>query len=83
MDLMNNMHTLRAKQRRCTQICFVASASLKPWNLKNDSSCFATPIPAEPAPKNRMRCSASGLPEASDARCAAFRKPDSTTAPVP
>lgn len=60
---MNNTYSHDTMRRQLTQICFVASASLIPSNLKKDSSCFATPIPAEPAPKNRMRCSVSGLPE--------------------
>lgn len=77
------MRTYKTKQRWQTQICFAASASLMPWNVKKDSSCFATPMPAEPAPKNRMRCSVSGLPDASDARFAAFSKPESMTEPVP
>lgn len=71
------------KESNITQMRDLASASVSPWNLKNDISCWATPTPADPAPKKRMRWSAIGFPAASEARRAAFKKPDRTTAPVP
>jgi hypothetical protein len=76
MDLMNNMRTHEQSNLGIHKSVSWLPHSLKPC-LKNDSNCLATPIPAEPAQKNKMRCSVSGLPEATDARCAAFRKPDS------
>jgi hypothetical protein len=66
-----------------TQICFFACSSSTPWDLKKLKSCFATPTPALPAPKKRMRCSESGNPEAAEAMRAELINPDRTTAPVP
>lgn len=51
--------------------------------VKKDRSCFATPMPADPAPKKRILWSPNGFPEAADERFAALMKPDKMTEPVP
>lgn len=51
--------------------------------VKKLMSCMATPTPAEPAPKNKIRWSLNGRPEAADESFAALINPESTTAPVP
>ena len=64
-----------------TYILALPSSSLIPINVKKERSCFATPIPADPAPKNRILCSKRGFPDAAEAKRAAFIKPERTTAP--
>ena len=54
-----------------------------PWDVKNERSCFATPMPADPAPKKSILWSDKSLPEAADERRAALMKPDKMTDPVP
>ena len=70
-----------AEKEKVTYILFLASSKDKPWRVNKDRSCVATPMPEEPAPKNRMRCSVNGKPEAAEAKRAAFINPESTTAP--
>ena len=76
-----SVQVANAKKKRFTYILFLASSNDRPWRVKKDRSCVATPMPDEPAPKNRMRCSVNGKPEAADAKRAAFINPESTTAP--
>jgi hypothetical protein len=54
-----------------------------PLMVKKLINCIATPTPAEPAPKKRMRWDVKGFPDASEESLAALMKPDKTTAPVP
>ena len=61
----------------------LASSKLSPLIVKNESNRFATPTPADPAPKNNIRWSARGSLDAAEAIRAALMKPESTTAPVP
>jgi hypothetical protein len=76
-----SVQVANAEKKRFTYILFLASSNDKPWRVKKDRSCVATPVPEEPAPKNRMRCSVKGKPEAAEAKRAAFMNPESTTAP--
>jgi hypothetical protein len=71
-----------AQFKRHTQILLLASSSLMPLRVKNESSCFATPIPADPAPKNKILWSVKGVPAAAEESLAAFKKPESTTEPT-
>ena len=61
----------------------LASSGDNPREVKNERSCFATPMPAEPAPRKRILWSDKSLPEASAERRAALMKPDKMTDPVP
>jgi hypothetical protein len=64
-------------------IRLLACPADNPCKVKKLVSCIATPTPAEPAPKNRIRWSFRSLPDAAEASLAAFMKPLRTTAPVP
>ncbi len=56
-----------------------AASSDKPFNSMAATIRLAIPMPAEPAPRNRMRCSVSGL----SMICSAVVSPASVTLAVP
>lgn len=72
---------MKLKKKLFTYILFFASSSDWPRRVKNDTSCLATPIPADPAPKKRILWSSRGVPEAVEEIFAALMKPERTTAP--
>jgi len=80
-DSFRNQKSQSHEKKVFTYILLFASSSDWPKKVKNDTSCLATPMPADPAPKKRIRWSSRRVPAAFEEIFAALMKPERTTAP--